>query len=182
MHQNISHIRKKKIGKPHSLCVTKVSISLFAFSRGVGLLERPLYEPVFLVGESRLDILAQGFGDALRLAVADLHPLGIAAAAAQLFLDLPVAFEHLHGIVAWREGLGQFAAVVAHVVLEPPEPLLDDGAHVYMDVAYALVLVFVHGDHGVQQRLDAFAVACLDGYHRYAEHPSQVVVIELRTA
>ena len=51
-----------------------------------------------------------------------------------------------------------------------------------MDVAYALVLIFVHGDHGVQQRLDAFAVACLDGYHRYAEHPSQVVVIELRTA
>lgn len=155
---------------------------LFAFPRGVGLLERPLNEPVFLVGESRLDILAQGFGDAFGLAVADLRPLGVAAAAAQLFLDLPVAFEHLHGVVARREGLGQFAAVVAHIVLEPPEPLFDDGAHVYVDVAYALVLVLVHGDHGVQQRFDAFAVACLDGYHRYAEHPSQVVVIELRTA
>lgn len=138
--------------------------------------------PYFWLAKAVSTSSPRGFGDALRLAVADLHPLGIAAAAAQLFLDLPVAFEHLHGIVAWREGLGQFAAVVAHVVLEPPEPLLDDGTHVYMDVAYALVLIFVHGDHGVQQRLDAFAVACLDGYHRYAEHPSQVVVIELRTA
>ena len=48
----------------------------------------PQYERAVKQTRLSLDILAQGLGDALRLAVADLHPLGIAAAAAQLFLSL----------------------------------------------------------------------------------------------
>ncbi len=80
--------------------------SLLALARSEGLPERALYESVFLVGDRRFDIFAQRFADALGFQIADRGPFGPAAAAAQLLLDLPVAFEHLHRIVAGRKALG----------------------------------------------------------------------------
>lgn len=145
---------------------------------GERLLERSGDEAVLLVGNRRLDILAQRLGDALRLAVANLHPLGEAFAAAQPLLDLVVALEHLHRVVARREGLGQLAAVFVHVAVEPADALLDHGTQTDVDVAHPLVAVLVDRNHGVEQRFDALVVARLDGNHRHAEHAAQTVVVE----
>ena len=156
--------------------------SLLALARSEGLPERALYESVFLIGDRRFDIFAQRFADALGFQIADRGPFGPAAAAAQLLLDLPVAFEHLHRIVAGREGFGQLAAESVHVAVQAAQSLFDDGPHVDMDVAHALVLILVYRDHRVEQLLDALAVARLDGHHRHAEHAAQVVVIQLCAA
>ena len=47
-----------------------------------------------------------------------------------------------------------------------------------MDMAHALVAVFVDIDHGVQQSVDAAVVARLDGHHRHAQHATQILVVE----
>ena len=150
--------------------------SLLALARSEGLPERALYESVFLIGDRRFDIFAQRFADALGF------QLGVAAAFAEALFGLGVAFEHLHRIVAGREGFGQLAAESVHVAVQAAQPLFDDGPHVDMDVAHALVLILVYRDHRVEQLLDALAVARLDGHHRHAEHAAQVVVIQLCTA
>ena len=151
---------------------------LLAPSGGESLLQGSLDESVFLVGEGRFDILAQRFGDAPGLAVADFGPLGVAPAFAEALFGLGVAFEHLHRIVAGRESLGQFVAVVAHVAVEPAQPLFDHGTHVDMDMAHTLVAVLIDIDHGVQQGVDAAVVARLDGHHRHAQHAAQILVVE----
>ena len=155
---------------------------LFAFAGGVGLLQGALDEAVFLVGEGRFDIFAQRFGDPLGLAVTDFGPDRVAFATAQRLLGLLVAFEHLHGPVSGREGLGQFVAVEAHVAVELAQTLVDDRPHVDMNVAHALVPVFVNIDYRIEQIVDALVVAGLYRNHRYTQHAAQTVVIERRTA
>ena len=155
---------------------------LLALARGEGLPQGALDEAVFLVGEGRLDILAQRLGDVPRLAVADRRPFGVAGACLQVLFDLGVALEHLHGVVARREGLGQLVAVGAHVAVQAPEALLDDRTLVDVDVAHALVASFVDGDHRVEQLLDALVVAGLDRDHRHTQHGPQLLVVELGAA
>ena len=151
-------------------------------ARGEGLPQSPLDEAVLLIREGRFGILAQGLGDPPRLAVADLRPDRIAFARVQVAFDLCVAFEHLQGVVARREGLGKLPAVGAHVAVQASQPLLDHRAHVDMDVAHAFVAVLVDVDHRVEQRLDAPVVARLDGHHRHTHHAAEAVVVEARAA
>lgn len=149
---------------------------------GVGLFQRARYEAVFLIGERRFDVFAQRLGYPLRFAGRRFGPHRIAFAAAQLFVHLAVAFQHLHRKVAGREGLGQLAVVLVHVAVQSPKPLFDDAALTDMDMPHPFVLVFVDGYDRVQQGFDALAVARFHRNHRHAQHPAQTFVVELRAA
>ena len=155
---------------------------LLALPRGVGLTQRSLDETVFLVGERSFDILTQRLADPAGLDVAQRDPLAIVRAATQSLLDLSVALKELHGVIAGREGLRQLASVVAQRTVQAAQPLLDHRTHVDVNVPHAVVAVLEDVDHRVEQGLDAAVIARLDGHHRHAEHASQIVVVELRTA
>ena len=74
--------------------------------------------------------------------------------------------------------VGELLAEGLEVAVEQPEALLDDRPLVDVDMADAVVLVFIDGDHGVQQRFDAPARLGHNRNHRHAQHASQTVVIE----
>ncbi len=109
-------------------------------------------------------------------------PHRIAFAQTQLLVYLSVSLQHLHRKIARRETLGQLVGMKAHVAVQAAQPLFDHCALSDVDVAHAFVPVFVDRDYRVQQVVDSPVVARFDRYHRHAEHPSQIFVVQLRTA
>ena len=168
-------MRKKKIGNPHSLCVTNASMICVVCACS-------LYESVFLVGDRRFDVFAQLLLDLRHGTVAQSDPLGEMGTVGQLRFDLLVAFEQLHGEIPRREVLGQLVAGGTQTLVQRPERLLDDRAVVDMDMAHAGIPIFVDGDHRVEQCLQTPPRLGHDGHHRHAEHRAQMLVIEYGAA
>lgn len=153
-------------------------LGLFPLAGGVGLAQGAGDEAVLLVGEGRFDVLAQLLFDAAGLAVGDLLPRPESFATLELIHDIRISLKHFHGKIAGRKVVGELLAEGLEVAVEQPEALLDDRPLVDVDMADAVVLVFIDGDHGVQQRFDAPARLGHNRNHRHAQHASQTVVIE----
>ena len=111
-----------------------------------------------------------------------MHPSLIVWRAIQKRYYLLVALDKFQRIVTWRKVCDKLLAVLAHILMQWLDSLLDNRAIANVNVSYIVFAVLVYGNESVQKLLDTITRWRNDWNDWYTNHLTECLVVELCTA
>ena len=146
----------------------------------VSLLQRTVDEAIFRTVDGSLGIHAHLRLYVLGTLLGQRFPPFHLKAVVKVAQCLLVILKQLQRPVSHRELLRQVIGLV-HRCRYWRNLLLNDGAVVYVYVAYCVVLALEKLNHRVKQLVEPFVIACHGGYHWNTHHSTQMYIVHLRT-